>query len=196
MAKGATIKISGLDKLIKKFGAIPENIKNEVEAELQTVAEEFVNRATVEAPQDIRSLANAITSKKVGVMKFEVVSPAPYSPFVEFGTKSRAKIPAEYASFAAKFRGKGGSAGGKGFYDSILAWVKRKGLTGTYSVKTRKREGGKVDKQIEDEQVAFAIYVSIMRHGIRPHPYFFKQVPIARVQMNARVEKAVKEALK
>lgn len=191
MGSGVTIQIQGLDQLRKQLGKIPPIMRKEIEAEMSAVGTGFVNRAQADAPWDNRALANAITMKKTAPMEFEIVSPAPYSAFVEFGTKKRAKVPPEYAAYASQFKQSGGG-GGKEFYNNILAWVKRKGITGTYSVKTKRREGGKIDNQIEDEQTAFAIWLSILRHGIKPHPFFLKQIPIAQKELNQQMEAMIK----
>ena len=56
---------------------------------------------------------------------------------------------------------------------ALIDWVHHKGLTGTYSVKTGKRTGGKGKVQTEDEAMAFVIARSISRKGTRPWPHLF-----------------------
>lgn len=193
MASGTNIKVEGLEALIQKFKSIPKAVKQELDAELHSVANEYENKAVSMAPRDQSLLIQGIKAHHE-VLKHEIVSSAPYSAYLEFGTKSRAKIPPDLATYASQFRGKG-NGGGKGFYDSILEWVKRKGITGTYNVKTRRREGSKIDKQIEDEQVAFAIYLSIMRHGIHAQPFFFPHLPWAQAEVQKRSKQAIEKAL-
>lgn len=195
MAKGAQIRVEGLELIKKKLLGLPKLIAKEIDQEMGAAADDFANRADADAPIDQGALRQGITRKKLGTMNWAVVSSASYSAYIEFGTKSRVKVPSEYTEFAAQFKGKG-KGGGKGFYDSILAWVKRKGIAGSYNVKTRRREGSKVDKQIEDEQVAFAIYLSILRHGVHPHPFFLKQVPIVKAEFDRKCDEAFKRAIK
>jgi hypothetical protein len=56
---------------------------------------------------------------------------------------------------------------------ALIDWVHHKGLTGTYSVKTNRRTGGKANIASEDEQMAFVIARSISRKGTRPVPHLF-----------------------
>jgi hypothetical protein len=191
---GSTIKVDGLEALKKKFGSIPQNVKTEVNADLSSVSKEYEGRAVEQAPIDVGGLRQGITSAKVADMDYEVTSHSPYSAYIEFGTKRRVKVPADLTAYAAQFKGKGGGSQ-QGFYDAILAWVKRKGIAGTYSVKTKRRTGSKIDKQIEDEQTAFAIYLSILRHGINAQPFFFPHLPWAKSEVLKRSAEAVKRAL-
>ena len=188
MAKGISIEVRGLEKIQQKLGNLPHQIIDETDAIMASIGNEFVNRAVEDAPVDQGVLKNAITHEVLGEMKHRVVSGASWSAYIEFGTKSRAQIPADYASYAAQFKG-GGKGSGKGFYDSILAWVKRKGIV--QKVKGESR----VDRQIGIEQAAYAIYPSIMRHGVRPHPFFFKQLPQAQVYINKRLDQMVKRVI-
>jgi hypothetical protein len=110
---------------------------------------------------------------------------------MEFGTKGH--YTPQPGIDASEFKATGEGKTGKGFYDSILEWVKRNGIAGTFSVKTRRRTGSKLDRQIEDEQTAFAIYLSIMRHGVKAHPFFFKQIPIQEPKIQADFQQLVNE---
>lgn len=196
MAKGLHIEVRGLNKLMRKIGEIPQTIRDETDALMSAASNNLVNKAVESAPIDQGILKSQITFKRQDEMKYEVVSGASWSAFIEFGTKSRVKVPAEFAAYAAQFKGKGRGQPGKRFYDSILAWVKRKKITGTYNVKTRRRDGSAVDRQIEDEQTAFAIYLSIMRHGVKPHPFFFVHVPAVRTQFEKGMKQVIKKALR
>lgn len=107
MANGVPVQVEGLDRLIKKMGSLPENVKNEVDAELADTANSFVNRAVNAAPVDTGFLKNGITFERIGVMNYEVTSHAPYSAYVEFGTITMVSVPAELTSYASQFKGKG-----------------------------------------------------------------------------------------
>lgn len=171
----ATIKINGLKELQVKLKALPKKLETDVDMIVQDHTRQMVVNAQKDAPVDQNTIRRGITAKKNGTANWSMVSIAVHSPFIEFGTKSRFQpIPGVDAS---QFKGSGGKEGGKGFYDSILEWVKRKKIAGTYSDKTGRRTGSKVDRQLEDEQAAWAIYLSIVRHGVKPHPFFFKQGP-------------------
>ena len=54
---------------------------------------------------------------------------------------------------------------------ALTLWVKRKGLAGTYSVKSRRRQGGSKLKQSQDEKLARFLAIKILKNGIRPQPF-------------------------
>lgn len=53
----------------------------------------------------------------------------------------------------------------------LIRWVHRKRLAGTYSVKTRRRRGGKTRQAQEDYQVAYMVALAISRRGLRARRY-------------------------
>lgn len=189
------VEIKGLAEIKAKLGRLPKHIEAEAGAIIEDGARLWVRNAQRDAPKDIGAsgLSGGISYRKISLTNYEVVSAAAYSAYMEFGTKSRFRaIPGVDAS---QFRSTGGTGTGEGFFDNILDWVKRKKITGTYSVKTGRRTGNKIDQQIEDEQVAFAIYLSIMRHGVNPHPFFFKQKEVVVSQIETRL-KALNDSIK
>jgi hypothetical protein len=189
----AAVKLQGLAELKAKLGKIPGYVKQEADGMMAIVANDFVNRASADAPQDERMLANQITAKKNSEMNHEVVSPAPYSAYMEFGTKSRFKaIPGIDSS---KFIGKG-RGDYYDFLNNILNWVKRKGIASRYSVKTRKALKHTKSDDERLVQMAEAIALSIIRHGVHPHPFFFKQLPLAQEQLNRLMKEVIAKALK
>lgn len=192
MAKGAVITIKGMDGLLNRLKLIPENLKTEVDAHMAAIGLNYVDRAQHDAPADERRMANDISMKKVKAMDYRVVSPAPYSAYMEFGTKSKfQEIPGIDAS---KFKGKG-DGDYEAFKQNIIDWVKRKGIAGRFSVKTRKKLNSKADKARE-EQVAYAIIKSILKNGVHAHPFFFKQLPIARQEFMRNIDTVIQKAMK
>jgi hypothetical protein len=195
---GATeIKIAGLTRLRKKLGHIPENVAKDIDADMAVIANDYVNAAISDAPVDQGLLKNFITAKQIALMHWEIVSGASYSAYVEFGTKSRFKaIPGIDSS---KYIGKG-----KGdyydFLNNILDWVKRKGigmekLSATNEV--RRRFGQKaITKKDRLLAVAERIAFSIIKKGVKPHPFFFKQLPIAQAASKKSFKESVNKALK
>ena len=81
----------------------------------------------------------------------------------------------------------------------ITEWVRRKGLgtgfagpigvTGTYSVKSRRRTGSKDVQAQQNKQAAYAIALKILREGIPAQPYLYPAVntniPILIKELNA-----------
>ncbi len=179
------VNLGGLKDLNLQLRKVIATKRKEVDAELQVATEEMERGAKRDAPADQATLREGITNEKVGELQWVLKSNAAYSVYMEFGTKGRYQAipgvdPSEF--------NKEGVKNGKGFYDSILDWVKRKKIIGTYSVKSRKRIGSKIDQQIEDEQAAFAIYLSIIRHGVKPHPFFFKQLDVVKPKLIRNIQ--------
>jgi hypothetical protein len=100
---------------------------------------------------------------------FIVGSDLLYAPYLEFGTGGKVDTQG-YGEFANTFKGKT-----NGTFDemikALVLWVKRKGLVGTYSIKTQKRTGNRKVQSKENDAAAYAIALSILRKGIRPQPY-------------------------
>lgn len=172
MAKGVSIQVEGLDKLIKKFGTLPKNVETEFDALIGSVANGFANRAQNDAPTDNRRMANAIGFERKSVMNWQVASPVNYSVFLEFGTKTRTQVPADLAAYASQFKGiKSTGDPKKAIYD----WCKRKGIP---------------------QEAWWPIFISVMTKGIHPHPFFFKQIPQAQAEIDKELPNIVKEAMK
>lgn len=106
MAKGVTVQVDGIDKIIKKIGSIPDAVAMEVDAEMDDVCRQFVNRAAEQAPVDTGLLKNRITYSG-SHMKYEIVADTKYAAYVEFGTITKVRVPTDLTSYAAQFKGKG-----------------------------------------------------------------------------------------
>lgn len=190
----ASVKITGLKAVRVQFEKLAKELPGKTDAIIRKGVTEMVDDAKKDVANnsfDTGRLAGGISLKTNGFADYSMTSNASYSPYIEFGTKGNYQpIPGIDAS---EFKGKGSKEGGKGFFENILAWVKRKRIAGTYSVKTRRRTGKKADIQKENEQVAFAIYMSIMKHGIKPHPFFFKQGDKHGPAIIKQIEQLVKQ---
>jgi len=172
------VNLIGFKELQAKLKKAPDVLKKEAGAEIQFAAQDFRTRAIRSAPADVGFLRGQITVNRLGEMSAEVVSGSQYSAYMEFGTKGKFRPVVGFN--ASQFKGK--STGTfKDMLKNIEAWVKRKGLAGTYSVKTKRRLGNKATKQNQDKQLAYLIARSILNKGVRPHPFFFKHiVPVRR----------------
>jgi hypothetical protein len=107
MARGVTIEIQGLKQVQKFFGELPRHVIVETDAEMADAANTMVNRAVADVPVDTGRLRNAITFKRIKELVYEVVAATDYAAFVEFGTITLVKAPAEYAAYAMQFKGRG-----------------------------------------------------------------------------------------
>lgn len=160
------MRVEGMDKAVKRFGSYPKRLRTEINAEFADSAQEMVQRAKSAAPGDQGFLRSQISSFKEREMQYAVVSGADYSPYVEFGTGLKVRIPPGLQSYAAQFRG-----GQKGnAKQMIFEWCRRKGI---------------------DEKAWYAIYISIMANGVSPQPYFFPQVPIVKPKLISNLKRVV-----
>ena len=172
------VNIIGYKQFQDSLKKMPSTLRKEVGARVKLSAEQFRDLAIKDAPADVGFLRSQITVKPIDELKYEVVSGSDYSAPMEFGTKKRFKaIPGIDSS---EFIGKPTGGDYYDFLNNILDWVRRKGITARFSVKTKKRlkETKSDTERLLD--VAQAIANSIIRHGVKPHPFFFKQIPIVR----------------
>jgi hypothetical protein len=186
-----TVKVNGLKEVQAQIKSYSASLEKKADAIVANNIREMVRNAKRDAPKDFGRMAGAITAKKIKDADWSMTCDVAYAVYMEFGTKGNYRpIPGIDPS---EFKATGEGKSGKGFYDSILEWVKRNGIAGTFSVSTKKRTGSKIDRQIEDEQTAFAIYLSIMRHGVKPHPFFFKQIQVQEPKIQADFQQLVNE---
>ncbi len=108
MAKSnITVKVEGLDKLLRSLDKQRDEVKFLVSAELRDSASAMEEGAALAAPVDHGFLKAGITSKEENDLSFVVNSAAEYSAYVEFGTLSSVKIPPGLEDVAAQFKGAG-----------------------------------------------------------------------------------------
>lgn len=189
------VNLVGFKQFTDTVNKLPITLRKEVSTSVRAAADRFRGEAIKAAPADVGFLRSQITVKPIDELKYEVVSGSSYSAYMEFGTKSKFKaIPGIDAS---EFKGKG-TGDYYDFLNNILNWVKRKGLhteglqqsfgsdqerflSLTERNKARKKRGLKrITKDKSLERTAAAIAYFIMKHGVKPHPFFFKQIPIVR----------------
>ena len=189
------VTVTGLAGLKAEFASMAKTLPDIVSGELETMSQEWVKLAKTDAPADQGALRGAITYYQAGPTKYEIVAQKFYAPFMEFGTKGKYQPIPGTEAIAAEFKGyKGGDF--MELLRMIVRWVKRKGITGTYSVKTRKRSGNKINQFAEDYSAAWPIAMSILKNGVNPHPFFFKQMHIVWPQMVRNVESRIAQVSK
>lgn len=107
------VKVSGISKaLMDKIKKAPARLKKECAAEIQFSGERFAELATKELSSGILnmptgSLAGSIRPEKTGEFSCEVVAHKEYAPYIEWGTITKVNVPADLASYAIQFKGKG-----------------------------------------------------------------------------------------
>jgi hypothetical protein len=186
-----TVKISGLNEVQAKVKNIVARLEPKIDQAVARNVDEMVQRGKRDAPKNYGRLSGSIQRSKIASMRHSMVAQAFHAAFLEFGTKGNYRPIPGTEEIAAQFKGQKGEGQLK-MFDAILAWVKAKGIAGTYSVKTRRRTGSKAKQQLENERVAFLIMMSILKHGIKPQPYFFKQGPIQEPRLNQDIQQIVK----
>lgn len=187
-------ELKGLNKVKAQFVSANANLHQIIESELAAAGAQWVAQAKRDAPVDQGTLKGGITYRQSGML-VEIFSNAFYSPFMEFGTKGKYRAIPGTEQLAAQFRGfKGGDFGE--FLRTIVEWVRRKGIAGRYSVKTRRRVGSKAVQQQENLSVAWPIAMSILKNGVTPHPFFFKQADTVWPDMIRRIEKRLQSSTK
>jgi hypothetical protein len=185
-----TVKVNGLKEVEAQLTSYSKSLESKADAIVADNVRQMVINAKRDAPKDFGRIAGATTPKKNANANWSMVCDAFTAVYMEFGTKGNYRpIPGIDAS---EFKSTGGN-NGKGFFDSILDWVKRKGIGDTYDIKTRRLSDKGVDRQIRYEQTAFAIYLSIIRHGVKAHPFFFKQIPIQEPKIKSDFQQLVNE---
>jgi HK97 gp10 family phage protein len=173
MADAIFLKINGMDKLFNDLNKLSEKIKTEVALEMNASALNIQSNAKKNAPVNFGVLRNSIQLVEElggGKLIYTVGSKLSYAPYIEFGTGGKVSIPNGYENFAQQFKGKQGGTFQQ-MLNALVEWVKRKGLVGTYSVKTQKRTGNKKIQSKQNESAAYAIAISILKKGLRPQPF-------------------------
>jgi hypothetical protein len=166
--KAQKINVSKLLNQINSFG---NDAKRMAVGITNVVADSIVADAKQRAPSNFGQLRLSIakTDATIQLNRSLIFSNAVYSPYVEFGTGTKVKIPAGFESLAAKYRGKGGGSFDD-LLDSIRDWCKKKGI---------------------DDKLAYPIAVSILRTGIKPQPYFIPAYLIGVASYAKKLSKSI-----
>lgn len=165
------VKIEGLTKLVSFLESRGKVYKDRVKGEFEDAARKIKSEMQADAPVDVGRLKNSVSIVEDSVIKVEIVAPVGYAPYMEWGTKGKAYIPVELQTYASQFRGNGISN-----VDPIVAltaWVKRKGLAANFNKTTKKRSSRTKKEGAREKTIAFLIFRSIRKFGVKPHPFFF-----------------------
>lgn len=101
----ANVTTVGFKEFEKKLHSLPKEIQEEAGAYVLDAAQEWEERAKLDAPKDTHIMSGNITNKQTGELSAEVTSPVDYSPYVEWGTGTRVSVPSDLVSYAAQFKG-------------------------------------------------------------------------------------------
>jgi len=198
---GIKFRVDGLDKMISSLGKMSEKIEKQVVLEFNASALKIESDAKKNAPTNLGTLKNSIhltSDLSNNKLVYTVGTNVSYAPYIEFGTpgtssKANLKIPSGYESFASQFKGK---SQGK-FKDMLMAlteWVAKKGITGTYSVKTQRRTGSKAVKNSQNMSAAYAIAISILRKGVRAQPFLIPAFEAEKPKLKSKIKDIIRNA--
>lgn len=191
MATGFSFEVKGLDKLLKVFHELPERTQEELKNELKITSWEIRDGAKRESPADETRLKNSITVTDPGELKFEVVAQTFYAGYLEFGTKTYTNIPPGLEDIASQLKGPVGGQGSP--LEAITEWVIRKRIAAKF---TKTGRISKAKSAIANQKwVAFLIWQKIKKYGIKPHPYFFKQMQPAEERLRQRLANIIKSLI-
>lgn len=88
-------------------GDVADYVRAEIEDSILAIETDAAN----DVPVDTGTLKNSIQSTPIKVSKNEITGGvevgAEYSPYVEFGTSTRVKVPSELSAFASQYKGDG-----------------------------------------------------------------------------------------
>lgn len=187
---GFKIDITGEVKKI--FRERTRAITEKIEKEMDDFGKATVNDAKRLAPVDEGSLRQSITYRKIiarSAIEIEMIVASDYAAYIEFGTKGFAAkyvatLPKEWKEFASRYKGPGGGSFDE-FVMRLTRWVRLKKIGATYNVSTKKKNR---QSKASLESTAYAIALSIMRNGIRQHPFLYPAVEKNRIELLKRLK--------
>ncbi len=193
------LKVSyiGFNEYLARIKAAPAKLQKEVDAEVNKAADMFRDTAKRDLASqggDRGTLMKSIAVVKEDTLKYRVSANVFYAPYVEFGTKKKVSITPGFEDVAASAKGLPKRGDYYDFLNSILDWVKRKGLHNIKNSYTGKNVGGKAAKE-NLVVLAEAIAWSIMKNGIAPKPFFFKQFAPTRTLLTTKLKNLLKSGI-
>lgn len=202
MGKLISFEIKGMQALVKAANDVSKSTVKAIDDELNATALEIQAKAKQYAPVYDGQIRNSIEldtkylDKKVNVL-------ARHAAYVEFGTKRKVSVPAEWKDYAIQFKGRGDGGTWKDMLKALTDWVRKKGLAGSYRfvnardtskrLKRPVRDGTKSEQNNQDEQVAYAIMVSILKNGIKAQPYLYPAFKEGIAGLPGRIEKILQD---
>lgn len=185
---GLSLNIKNLDKVMEEIKAYPADIEKIINNEFKVFGQNTVNDAKRLAPVDEGALIGKINFQ-ANNLEIKLGAYVDYAGFIEFGTKAFAaayvsNLPADWQAFAAQFKSAVGGGSFDQFVIKIFEWIKRKGISpqpkqfeqaDTFSSGklNKARKVKKTNKEEDLQQLAYVFAVSILRKGIKPHPFLF-----------------------
>lgn len=190
---GINLQFKGLQALEKKINGLPIALLEEIDAEIEKGVQTIVQKQKQNAPKNYNRLGQGNQYERIGLANWKIFNDVDYSVYVEFGTKGNFKQDSRLSGnvFQPKKRSSNVS-----FYDSILDWVKKKGIAARYSVKTRKRLKSTASDDKRERQAAFLIMRHIKKYGVKAQPFFFPAWFEERPKINKNIGNAIRRVMR
>jgi HK97 gp10 family phage protein len=144
--------IKGISETIKELRAFGKDIEKLIDAETNDIANQIESDAKKLAPKNFGKLAQSISSSKVKESNYKITVNEIYGAYMEFGTGTKVRVPAEMQSIASQFKGGGKKGSYKEGLEAIKNWCRAKGI---------------------DEKLAYAIFAKILGAGVNPQPFLY-----------------------
>ena len=170
-----SIKVQGLDEAIKALSKYGEEVTRDTAKAMNTTMLAVQSKAKLSVRGNGTSNTGRLLSsiKTIEANEGDLVaitySDVNYAPYVEFGTKTKVDVPNGLESYAAQFRGNGGSF--EQLVQNISAWAKNRG--------------------IPQENVKF-IAMKIARFGVKAQPFLFPAWESERPKFLKAISKVIK----
>jgi hypothetical protein len=100
------IILTGWKEFQGKLNKLPKEVIEQADAIVEDHALDWEERAKVSAPVDKGFLRQGIRANKVSDMNWQVLSNVNYSPYREWGTGTKVRVPSELQRYAIQFKGK------------------------------------------------------------------------------------------
>lgn len=168
------VKLTGVQKIINQLAKVENEISAEVDAELQASLSKMERDAKRAAPANFGQLRNSIGNRKESKLRYSLFASAWYAPYVEFGTRGKAKVPAELEGVGQQIQGRASRGNFKAFVESIYLWGTKK----------------KIIKK-DDRNHALNIARKIYKEGIAPQPYLWPAFVAERSKLVDRIRAVV-----
>jgi hypothetical protein len=144
--------IKGIPETIKELRAFGKDIEKLIDAETSDIADQIESDAKKLAPKNFGKLAQSISSSKVKESNYKITVNEIYGAYMEFGTGTKVRVPAEMQSIASQFKGGGKKGSYKEGLEAIKNWCRAKGI---------------------DEKFAYVIFAKILGAGVNPQPFLY-----------------------
>jgi HK97 gp10 family phage protein len=178
---GITFNIVGFDKVMENLNKFSKQTRADIKDEVAASALKIQSDAKRLAPVNLGTLRQSIyldsEIKSDYQYKFTIGSSVRYAPYIEFGTGGKVSIPKGFETYAGQFKTKSGGTF-KEMLKALTEWVQKKGIA-----------NGKQSKS-----VAYMIAISILRKGLRPHPFLIPAFEQEKIKLKATIQNVIKNA--